>query len=516
MDARLQEVIAKFPPHIQTRYDFSRAHYTHALKPITGIVCSEHGVFQQYSAQLRKDGAGCPTCGEEKRIRSRRMPAEEFVSRATELHNGKYDYRKTVYVNMTTKVTVICPIHGEFPISPIKHVHSLQGCPTCGANTRGKRLDVVKAAKKTAQAKINKFATTFEEQARFVHGDKYEYKKSVYLGAQEKIEIVCKIHGSFMQTPEHHIKRSHGCPACSHLLSKQEAEIARFLSKFTPVVQRNRAIIKPKELDIYLPEHKLAVEYCGMYWHSHDNLQDELDNRGKHRDKHIACEKQGIRLLTIYEAEWKQHRYAIQRLLRNALGKNKGNVMARKCEVHKVDPYIARVFFDRYHPQGGNGSGEHYGLYYKEKLVACMRFTFGANDRGVAANRVWTLSRYATRVTVSGGASKLLNAFVKEQAPYEIKSFSDNRYFSGKMYQQLGFKLEEETKPDYQVWSPKLGLLPKTKYQRRELPKRLLEHGISDTFDPAIDTRTEVEMTYQMGARRIYDCGKKRWVWKPA
>jgi len=109
----------------------------------------------------------------------------------------------------------------------------------------------------------------------------------------------------------------------------------------------------------------------------------------------------------------------------------------------------------------------------------------------------------------------LFKAFVKDHDPDSVKSFSDNRLFSGGMYGQLGFTLEEEVAPDYQVWSPKVGLKPKPHYQRRQLPKRLEEHGVEDSFDPKTDPRTEAQMTYLMGAGRIYDCGKKRWVWTP-
>jgi len=82
------------------------------------------------------------------------------------------------------------------------------------------------------------------------------------------------------------------------------------------------------------------------------------------------------------------------------------------------------------------------------------------------------------------------------------------------MYTQLSFVMEEEVKPDYQIWSMKKGLAPKSNYQRRNIPVRLKEHGSNDEYDPKTDTRTEREMTYSMGARRIYDCGKKRWVWR--
>jgi hypothetical protein len=189
--------------------------------------------------------------------------------------------------------------------------------------------------------------------------------------------------------------------------------------------------------------------------------------------------------------------------------------MARKCELKKVSNAEAKMFYERYHPQGGDGSGEHYALFWNGKMVACMRFVFGANDRGGgAANRTWTLGRYATRINVAGAASRLFKAFLDEYKPDEVKSFSDNRFFEGGMYEQLGFLMEEEVVADYQVWSPKLGMKPKARYQRRNLQKRLDDHGVNDVYDSETDPRTEAEMTFMMGCRRIYDCGKKRWVWK--
>lgn len=326
----------------------------------------------------------------------------------------------------------------------------------------------------------------------------------------------CIVHSEIVTAAPHNVLRgANPCPKCNHMKSSPEDAVAKLMSLFTPVDQRNRTLIKPKELDILLPEKRLAIEYCGEYWHSHGDSSDEASRSMNHYQKYKACEAAGVRLITMYESEWMNHNYAVRRLLRNAAGKSRGKLMARKCDLRKVETKDAREFYERYHPQGGNGGGEHYGLYWKDKLVACMRFTLGANDRGLNKQRMWTLTRYATRITVSGGASRLFKAFVAEHNPKQVKSFSDNRYFGGGMYEQLGFALVEETKPDYAVWHPKLGLLPKSHYQRRVLPMRAKELGMDIQFDPETDPRTEQDITYLLGGRRIYDCGKKRWVWTP-
>jgi len=423
-----------------------------------------------------------------------------FVLAATALHKGSYLYDATHYLGAHTLLPINCNDHGVFMQTPTNHMQG-KGCPKC-------------AVIRSAQS-IPKQNSVFIKEAKDLWGDTFDYSETEYIAAKKYIQFRCVKHGLLLQqTPTNHLSRKNPCPQCNHMASKEEDRIFRLMSIYTQALQRDRTLIKPKELDIYMSERKLAIEYCGMYWHSHFTAEDEKRDKKKHVAKYLACKESGVRLLTIYESEWLEHEYALRRLLRNAAGKSRGKLMARKCELRKIETSEARVFYNKYHPQGGAGAGEHYALFWKEKIVACMRFVLGANDRGTgAAKRTWTLGRYATRITVAGAASRLFKAFLTEFNPIEVKSFSDNRYFDGGMYTQLGFELEADVAPDYQVWSPKIGVRPKSHYQRRVLPKRLLEHGVTDSFDPETDPRTEQDMTFLMGAGRIYDCGKKRWVW---
>jgi len=365
---------------------------------------------------------------------------------------------------------------------------------------------------------LNRVPTEEVVQRLFAaHGEALQYIGG-YTGMLAAADFRCLEHDLTVSAITHNVLRgANPCTRCNHMKSAGEEAVASLIGTFTPVLRRDRKLIGPKELDIYAPDAKLAVEYCGEFWHSCGSPEEEAEARRRHYGKYVDCKAKGVRLITLYEAEWLNRKAAIRRLLRNALGKSRGRLMARKCELGRASLADARAFFEKYHPQGGNGSGEHYALYWRGKMVACMRFTFGGNDRGVGAvNRTWTLSRYATRVTVAGAASRLFKAFVDELNPTEVKSFSDNRFFGGEMYERLGFALDADLPPDYQVWSPKLGLLPKANYQRRNLPARLKDHGVNDVFDPETDPRPEAEMTYLMGARRLYDCGKKRWLWKVA
>lgn len=472
------------------RYTYELSTLRRLKEPAT-IICPDHGPFQQNLGN-HLQGAGCPQCAGR---------GVDWVARFRAVHGDLYDYRDVVFVGYKTPVRIHCPAHGAFLQSPDNHYRGKQGCPRC----KGERI---RRAKQLPVAE-------FIRRARLVHGELYGYALEQFPNVLTgKVAITCPLHGVFMQSPVNHLAGKVGCTRCNHMKSQGEDAVFRLVSRAATALQRDRSLLRPKELDIYLPEKRLAIEYCGDYWHSHGDPDSERRDRGKHYEKYLACQAQGVRLLTIYESEWLSRRGALRRLIRTALGQARGRVMARKCTLGTPTAAQAREFYERYHPQGGAGAGEHYGLYWRGKLVACMRFSFGANDRGAAAvNRVWTLTRYATRVTVAGGASRLFKAFVQEHAPAAVKSFSDNRYFAGGMYEQLGFRLEGETAPDYQVWSPVLGLLPKTRYQRRVIPDRLKEHGVDEVFDPETDPRTEADMTYLMGCRRLYDCGKRRWIW---
>ena len=124
---------------------------------------------------------------------TKRLTNQEFIEKATRLHGGKYDYSKVVYTVSAAKITIICPLHGDFDITANNHVSqsNLCGCPECGGT------------KKVS-------ADSFVERAKEAHGDKYDYSKVIYAGTQKTVEIICQDHGSFWQTPTRHMQ-GRGC-----------------------------------------------------------------------------------------------------------------------------------------------------------------------------------------------------------------------------------------------------------------------------------------------------------------
>lgn len=137
-----------------------------------------------------------------------KLNTEKFIEKAKLVHGDKYDYSLVNYVDCTTPVKIICPIHGEFEQKPPKHTSSKHGCPKCGHSKKD-------------------LTQKFIEEAKLIHGDSYDYSEVVWNGFKEKLKIICPEHGAFYMTRNHHIARQQGCPICAiskrgHKLTNQE------------------------------------------------------------------------------------------------------------------------------------------------------------------------------------------------------------------------------------------------------------------------------------------------------
>ena len=192
------------------KYDYSKVEYINNHTKVC-IICPIHGEFWQTpSSHLR--GRGCLQCAiEENKKNARRFTTDIFKERAKKVHGDKYDYSKVEYVNNTTKVCIICPIHGEFWQTPKGHLRG-DGCMRCGRSNHGQF----------------KSLETFINDARQVHGDFYDYSKVEYRGSFEKVCVVCPLHGDFLIRPSDHLQ-GQGCNKCAkekQLITRKEEFIS--------------------------------------------------------------------------------------------------------------------------------------------------------------------------------------------------------------------------------------------------------------------------------------------------
>ena len=283
-----EEVIEQFRTIHGYKYDYSKLNFINTLIPLE-IICPVHGKFTQlYHNHLR--GQGCILCADKVLLTT-----EEFIRRAREVHGDFYDYSKVIYRGNKEKVTIICPVHGDFEQVAGNHLQG-QRCIKCVGNGHSNTEDFIRKVRK-------------------IHRDFYNYSKVDYKGAHIKVEIICPIHGSFWQKPNNHLN-GQICPECSiaKRVSKGEVELKEFIKSFyqNEIISNSRKIISPKELDIFIPKLKLAFEYNGDYWH---RLQEEK-NPGYHEDKRNRCKKKGITLIEIWERDWKKNKDQIKDLIR--------------------------------------------------------------------------------------------------------------------------------------------------------------------------------------------------------
>lgn len=275
--------------------------------------------------------------------------------------------------------------------------------------------------------------------------------------------------------------------------SCQQKELEEFITSLGFAINtRDRTIIRPLELDIVIPQLNIAIEYCGLYWHT-----TEFKDPDYHKTKYDMCRSVGMRLITIYSDEWLNQRPIVEQKLRAILGvSNNDRVFARKCNVECVDHETKREFFTTNHIQGDGPSSINIGLTYNQQLIAVMGFI--NNNDGT-----YILNRYATSSTVVGGFSKLLSYFVHTYPARQITTFADLRWSVGNLYEKHGFVMDGILPSDYEYVDGDIRV-HKFNFRHSRLPARLR------TYDP---TKTEIENTSLAGIHRIYDCGKLRYKW---
>lgn len=255
-------------------------------------------------------------------------------------------------------------------------------------------------------------------------------------------------------------------------LSAEEKDLVDFIRSIYDgeIVENTRSIIhndktdRGLELDIYLPEKKLAFEFNGTYWHS---TQANIPKR-YHLNKSMLCEKEGIRLIHIYEDEWVTKREKIEQLIKIALGKVDSKIYARDCEVRTITNKEAQKFSDITHLQGHRDAKITYGLFYKDELVQLMSFSQTTNARKNGAE--WEIIRGCpgSNNIVVGGVSKLFKHFIRDFNPNSVFSYCDFNKFNGKSYEALGMHFVGYTGPD-KYWIINSHMVPRSPNKYKEL-----------------------------------------------
>jgi len=349
---------------------------------------------------------------------------------------------------------------------------------------------------------------TFEYVKNYIEENNYKLLSDDYINNSTKLLLECP-KGHRWLTSFHNFKDGNNsrclhCYASGDYVSSLEKKVRDFFLQNYPktnIEYNNRTILLPRELDIYFPDNKLAIELCGLYWHGDASGKE----RSYHYNKMVACFNEEIRLITVFEDELNNNFDIVMSRILNALGIHNARIYARKCDIVELTSSEANKFFIENHIQGKSTAIKAWGLVYNKELVAIG--SVGIPSRKHTSNgKVLELKRFCTKrfVSVIGGVGKLFKRVIKfavENNYDMIKSYCDMRYANiiKPVYESIGFELQEYTK--YTPHYTKNGV----RYRNLSLRK---------TPEERITGKTEWQLREAQGYDRIWDCGHRTYVYK--
>lgn len=288
------------------KYSYAKTKFTCQKNKVI-ITCNIHGDFLQ-TAECHLRGHGCAKCGNQKTISHTKNNSKTFIAAANKIHRSKYSYSLVIYKNNSTKVDIICKIHGSFLQTPASHLRG-SGCPLCHTLTRNsdKLLTIEEFIKRSST----------------IHNNKYDYNQSFYVNEDTLVIIMCHLHGTFHQTPRVHLRGS-GCPKCATISKISKLEIM-WLDKLgipnDPEHRQRKIIIDNRrfKVDGFDPITNTIYEFYGDYWHGNiNNPRYKPDDYNKISNKKFkilykeTIEKEnyfinhGYKIVSIWESDFKR------------------------------------------------------------------------------------------------------------------------------------------------------------------------------------------------------------------
>ena len=487
----------------QDRYDYTKSIFLRSEDKIE-IICSKHGPFFQ-KAFNHLNGCGCPKCitdkfwnetklrkeiinhyGDKYNLKNfsvgknyekmelfcnccntsflisretltrfpkilckncKKLNVAKCLDIANTKHKNFYDYSKFVFNDVMEKSIIICPIHGEFLQQVSSHIYEGKGCPKCA-----KERTLFKT--KSLNQNINDLNNTHNNGLKV-----YDYSLiKEGTKAFDKVQIICSIHGEFSQILNNH-KNGAGCPKCNSKGGKWQFEIVNFLKNegIENILEYNRNTIS-NELDIYLPDHNLAIELNGNIFHSYgktfpNNYMDLRKNIKTHQMKSFECFEKNINLLQILDLDWNnpKKKEIWKSVIKTKLNKDIYKVHARKLQVIDLNTHcdFINTFLEDNHLQGSCQASIKLGLQDPKTGIVYSIMTFGKSRFN--KNIEYELLRFCNAKfhSVRGAASKLLKAFERAYKPRSLVSYANRDWSQGNLYKVIGFEYIHTSEPNY-------------------------------------------------------------------
>jgi len=340
---------------------------------------------------------------------------------------------------------------------------------------------------------INDLGTSHPEVAKD-WADSRMTPQDVVAGHNQKVDWSCNKKHTWLASPDMRTSQSTGCPTCAHSISRPEEELSAFLTHHNIEHQpRDRTQLRTKELDIWIPNHNLAIEFNGLWWH-----KEGTRPRGYHHDKYQECRDKNITLLQIWSDDWDRNRSLIENRILMLTGNFSGErVSANKCVPGIVSALEARRFLMINHIQGPPRVARYYGLKTSDGVLRAVL------ARRVSSSGEHIIDRYATVGLVRGGFTKLMAHIAKVEDVKTWVTFADLATTDGGLYESTGFQVDKILPPDYTYLSNRKTRVHKFNYRKKRFR---LDNDL--LYQPEL---TERELATLNGLYRVWDAGKIRY-----
>jgi len=406
------------------------------------------------------------------------------------------------YINENTAIKHRCRIcNYEWKTSPANITGGMHGktrvCPSCN---NMKRDDFNNLSYEERLLKINSPLIPLEP----------------YINKKTAIKHKCiACNHVWKAIPDNILHHNTGCPKCANKItqSKYEKDLIDMIKNNSnlKVIEKDRTVLKGQELDIYVPEKKIAFEIDGLYWHC-----DEFKDKNYHINKTKACEAAGVRLVHIFDDD---NYEIVERKVKHILGLNTNlpKIYARKCYIEEIGVKEKNDFLKENHLQGSDNASIKLGLWYPSEegdiLVSVMTFRKPQVSLGNKKNKTkydYELSRFANahEFNVLGSFGKLFSYFKNNYEWENLITYADLRWSVGGVYLKNNFTLDHISQPNYFYFNRNT----KERFHRYSFRKQVLKTKFPDIYS---DDKTEFQIMNETKIyKRIYDCGNMIFTYK--
>jgi len=458
----------------------------------------EYGHEWEASVSNRALGKNCPVCANRRVKNGYNDLLSQHQKLATEWHptkNGNVT-PSDVVAGSHKSIWWLCGKGHEWSALIKERVYGAS-CPYCSGHK--------------VMPGFNDLATTHPHLAAQWHSTKNGdlLSNSFSKGSEQQVVWVCEKNHEWSTTIYSRTgKLPTACPVCwsSTFVSKAEEEISSIVRALGyEVIQSCRSILPARqEIDIFIPEKQLGIEFNGLYWHSEWNK-----GRTYHSEKYLAARKEGIQLLQIWEDDWNKNRDVVIRALAHKLQATKRlaeiyphlapaaeKTFARATTVHTITTEQAKSFLKENHIQGFASGSYYLGLNDAAGVLRALMVL--KKEAGETLNIV----RYATAGSVTGGFTKLLRHAERTYQPKVFITFADHAISDGGLYESQGFVADKILPPDYMYV---------VKNQRKHKFGYRLKRFKNDNGLIWEEGLTEKELAILNNLSRIWDAGKTRY-----